>query len=228
MALRWTTTDQASAKHGVKMLVYGPSGAGKTGLCATLPAPVILSAESGLMRLRNHKLPAIEIRTLDELVEAYNWCSKSNEARQFASVAMDSVSEIAEVVLAKAKATVKDPRQAYGEMIEKMEHIVRSFRDLPGKHVYFSAKMEPMKDETTGLVRYAPSMPGSKLGNNLPYFFDEVFRIGQNRDQQGQKFTFLQTTADNQYVAKDRSGALAEMEPPDLNHIINKINGVSA
>lgn len=223
MALRWTTTDQASLNQGVKMLVYGPAGAGKTGLCATLPSPVIISAEAGLLRLRQHRIPAIQISTIEELKEAYDWCAGSAEARQFASIGIDSISEIGEVVLAKAKSMVKDPRQAYGELIEKMEMIVRMFRDLPQKHIYVSAKMEPLKDEASGLVKYGPSMPGSKLGNNLPYFFDEVFRIGVNRDQQGNPYTFLQTQADIQYVAKDRSGALAAMEPPDLNHVISKI-----
>lgn len=53
MALKWTTTDRASISQGVKMLVYGASGSGKTGLCATLPAPLIISAEGGLLRLRS-------------------------------------------------------------------------------------------------------------------------------------------------------------------------------
>lgn len=223
MAIKWTTTDKASLQQGVKILVYGASGSGKTGLCATLPSPLIISAEGGLLRLRQHNIPVIEISTIEGLKEAYDWCVGSAESRHFQSVAMDSLSEIGEVVLSKAKSTVKDARQAYGEMIEKMEGIVRAFRDLPGKHVYFSAKMEQLKDESTGMLKYGPSMPGSKLGANLPYFFDEVFRIGVSRDQQGTSFTFLQTHADVQYVAKDRSGALAAMEPPDLNHVINKI-----
>ena len=51
MALKFTTTNQAAQLHGVKALVYGPSGAGKTTLCATAPAPIIISAEAGLLSL---------------------------------------------------------------------------------------------------------------------------------------------------------------------------------
>lgn len=225
MALQFSTTDQASAAAGVKVLVYGDAGMGKTTLCATAPAPIIISAESGLLSLRKYRIPVIEIKTIDQLIEAYDWSIRSAEARQFATICIDSISEIGEVVLTNAKRQVKDPRQAYGELIEKMTMTIRAFRDLPSKHVYMAAKMEPMKDELTGVVRYGPAMPGSKLGPQLPYFFDEVFRLGVNKSPQGETYRFLQTQPDLQYTAKDRSGSLAAIESPDLNHVFAKILG---
>lgn len=226
MALKFTTTDQAAQLHGVKVLVYGPSGVGKTTLCATAPAPIIISAEAGLLSLRKFTIPVIEIKTVEDLTEAHRWCIQSAEAAQFATVCIDSISEIGEVVLANAKRQVKDPRQAYGELLEKMMATIKAFRDLPGKHVYMAAKMEPVKDELTGIVRYMASMPGAKLGPQLPYLFDEVFRMGINKTPQGEAYRFLQTQPDLQYDAKDRSGALDPIEPPDLNHVFSKIQGV--
>ena len=177
MAVHITTTQQAAQLHGIKCLVYGKSGAGKTKLAATAPAPIILSAESGILSLREYQIPMIQIRTVAELTEAHQWAQNSAEARQFATIYIDSISEIGEVVLANAKAQVKDPRQAYGELIEKMMMTIKAFRDLPGKNVVMAAKQEPIKDEMTGIVQYGPSMPGSKLGPQLPYLFDEVFRL---------------------------------------------------
>lgn len=223
MALKFTTTDKASVSNGVKVLVYGGAGMGKTVLCSTAPSPIILSAESGELSLRKMSIPMIEITTVQDLIEAHQWLTMSAEARQFQTVCIDSLSEIAEVVLNNAKRQVKDPRQAYGELIEKMESVIRSFRDLSGKNVYMAAKMEPTKDELTGVVKYGPSMPGSKLGVKLPYFFDEVFRLGINKTPQGENYRFLQTQPDLQYEAKDRSGSLDSMEPPNLAHIFNKI-----
>lgn len=225
MALRFTTTDQSSRIQGVKMLVYGNSGVGKTTLCATAPSPIILSAEAGLLSLRRYQIPVIEIKTVDDLIEAHNWLLGSAEARQFSTVCIDSITEIGEVVLANAKRLVKDPRQAYGELIEKMNTTIKAYRDLQGKHVYMSAKLEPVKDDLTGITRYMAAMPGSKLGPQLPYLFDEVFRLGINKTQQGVPYRFLQTHPDLQYDAKDRSGALDPIEAPDLNNIINKILG---
>lgn len=227
MPLQWTTTDQASASQGVKALVIGESGMGKTVLCSTCPEPVILSAESGLLSLRKFQIPAIVIHTLEDLMEAYNWLASSNEAKQFNTACLDSVSEIAEVVLQHLIKTKgqNDPRKAYGELLPQVTQMIRAFRDLPSKNVYFAAKMEPMKDEMSGAIKYGPSMPGQKLGPQLPFFFDEVFALRLGKDAKGNTYRYLQTQPDLQYVAKDRSGVLATMEPPDLGHVFRKIKG---
>lgn len=223
MAIRITTSAQAAALHGVKCLVYGKAGTGKTTLCATAPNPIILSAEAGLLSLRKYSIPVIEIKTIEDLMEAYQWATESEEAKHFETICLDSLSEIAEVVLLHAKKTSKDPRQAYGELLEKMNTTVRSFRDLSGKHVYMSAKQETVKDEAMGTSMYGPSMPGSKLGGQLPYLFDEVFRLGIGRTQDGTEYRYLQTRPDFQSDAKDRSGCLEPVEQPDLSVVISKI-----
>lgn len=225
MTLRFSTTDKAGTLHGVKVLVYGPAGVGKTVLSSTAPTPIILSAESGLLSLRKVSIPVVEIKTIDDLNEAYRWATESEEAKDIETVCIDSLTEIAEVILSNAKRQTKDPRQAYGELIDKMLMTVKAFRDLPGKHIYMSSKMEPVKNEITGVSTYVPSMPGTKVGPQLPYLFDEVFRMGINKTQDGASYRFLQTQPDLQYEAKDRSGALDFLEPPDLGHIINKIMG---
>lgn len=223
MPIKFTTTNQAATVHGVKVLVYGDSGVGKTVLCGTAPNPFLISAESGVLSLRRMQMPMATVVTIEDLEEVGDWCYRSREAQQFQTICLDSISEIAETVLGRAKITNKDPRQAYGELITQMERIIRYFRDLPGKHVYFSAKMEPMKDELTGIVRYMPSMPGSKLGPKLPFFFDEVLRLAIGKSATGETYRFLQTQPDLQNSAKDRSGSLAAVEPPNLTHIFNKI-----
>lgn len=225
-SLHFTTTDRASQANGVKVLVYGQAGAGKTVLASTAPAPFLISAEGGELSLRGVAMPMVKVSTVAELSEIYAWCEQAAEARQFQTICIDSLSEIAEVVLNNAKRQVKDPRQAYGEMIEKMETTIRLFRDLPGRNVYMSAKMEPSKDELTGVIRYGPAMPGKQLGVKLPYFFDEVFRLGINKTTSGETYRFIQTQPDMQYEAKDRSGVLAPVEPPHLTQIFNKILGV--
>jgi hypothetical protein len=162
---------------------------------------------------------------LSDLYEAYNWLGYSTESRGIESICLDSGSEIAEVCLAASKLTNKDPRKAYGELLDQMIPLFKAFRDLPGRNLYISAKMEWAKDEANGTFKYGPSMPGQKLGPALPYLFDEVFHMGVGQTPDGKKFRYLQTEADYQYEAKDRSGALAPMEPPDLSAIIRKIKG---
>ena len=209
----------------VRLLVYGFAGAGKTSLIPSLPDPVVFSAEGGLLSIKDANVPFIEIKTMDDLKEAYQWVTESAEAAQFQSVALDSISEIAEVVLASEKATAKDPRQAYGALQDVMGSVIRSFRDLPGKHVYFSAKLEKAQDEA-GRMLYAPSMPGNKLAQSLPYYFDELLALRVEKDAEGKPQRALMCESDGLWSAKDRSGKLAAWEAPDLGAVIAKIVGV--
>ena len=59
-----TTTRAASLENGIKCLVYGRSGIGKTHLCATAPTPIIVGAEGGELSLREQDVPLIQIKTL--------------------------------------------------------------------------------------------------------------------------------------------------------------------
>ena len=225
MAVLLKRTKEATAQ-AVKLLVYGQAGAGKTSLIPTLPKPVILSAEGGLLSIADTNLPFIEITSMQELQEAYKWLTSSAEAGEFQSVALDSISEIAEVVLNAEKKINKDPRAAYGAMQEQMADVIRAFRDLPGKHVYMSAKLEKTQDEM-GRVLYAPSMPGNKTGQSLPYFFDEVLALRVEKDAEGFTRRALMTDGDGLWLAKDRSGKLEVWEDADLGEIIKKIGGVA-
>jgi phage nucleotide-binding protein len=215
----------ATEAQAVKLLVYGQAGAGKTSLIPTLPNPVILSAEGGLLSIADADVPYVEVGNMSDLRDAYQWLTQSAEAKGFESVAVDSISEIAEVVLNAEKKATKDPRQAYGAMQEQMADIIRGFRDLPGKHVYMSAKLEKSQDEM-GRVLYAPSMPGNKTGQSLPYFFDEVLALRVEKDSDGASRRALMCDSDGLWLAKDRSGKLESWEAPDLGAIINKIMGL--
>ena len=244
MPINFSTTSQESTCNGVKVLVYGGAGMGKTMLCCTAPNPIILSAESGLLSLskRNierhfgigtdgisYDIPVVKISTTDDLTAVYNWL-QTEQAVQFETICLDSLSEIGEVVLANLmKQTVNgkkmDGRQAYGALIVQLNELIRKFRDFPGKNVYMTAKMEKVKDEVSGIVKSGPSLPGAKLGQQVPYFYDEVFHIGVGKTADGKAYRFLQTQPDIQFDAKDRSGALDEVEFPHLWNIFSKIQG---
>ena len=223
MAINLKTTSNVHL-NGVKILVYAQAGAGKTSLIPTLPNPIVLSAEGGLLSITDADVPFIEIASMTDLTEAYGWITDSNEAKGFKSIALDSISEIAEVVLNTEKKSSKDPRQAYGAMQEAMTDIIRSFRDIAGKHVYMSAKLDKSQDEM-GRILYSPSMPGNKTGQLLPYFFDEVLALRVEKNADGESTRALMCDSDGLWLAKDRSGKLDAWEAPNLGTIIQKIGG---
>jgi phage nucleotide-binding protein len=224
MAINLKST-KALHQNGVKLLVYGPAGAGKTSLIPALPKPIVLSAEGGLLSIAGKDIPYIEIKSMADIRDAYRFLSESGESQGYKSVAIDSISELAEVVLGAEKRASKDPRQAYGAMQDQMGDFVRAFRDLPGRHVMMTAKLEKSQDET-GRILYAPSMPGQKMGQTLPYFFDEVLALRVDRDQAGALRRTLLCDTDGAWVAKDRSGRLDVVEEADLGLVIGKIVGV--
>ena len=222
MAINLRSTRGAAA-DGVKVLVYGQAGSGKTTLIGSLPDPLIISAEAGLLSLADLDIPFIEISDMASLREAYSYVA-SEECSQFKSIAIDSISEIAEVVLSHEKKNNKDPRAAYGEMQTQMTDLIRAFRDLSGKNVYMSAKMEKVQDES-GRILYGPSMPGKLLPQSLPYFFDEVLALRVEKDEDGKPTRALMCDSDGLWSAKDRSGKLDAWETADLGYVINKIAG---
>ena len=209
---------------GIKVCVFGQSGAGKTSLIKTCPAPLVLSAEAGLLALSGSDIPYIEIDSMEALSDAYRWIGESDDAKDFQTICLDSISEIAEVCLSAEKKKAADPRQAYGHMQEQISGIIRAFRDMAGRNVYFSAKVEKSQDET-GRVLWAPAMPGKKMAQNLPYFFDEVLALRVERDTDDNVHRALLCHPDGTWLVKDRSGKLEPYESPDLGKLFKKIAG---
>lgn len=213
------------ASSGVKVLVYGQSGVGKTTLIRTTPSPIILSAEAGLLSLAGSDIPYIEVHSLAELAEIWMWLARSKDAAKYKTVCLDSISEIAEVCLAEAKQTLKDGRAAYGEMADRMAKMIRAFRDLSGRHVYFTAKIDKSESDT-GARLFAPSMPGKTLTQQLPYYFDEVLALRLVNDKDGNTVRSLMCAPDTMWTAKDRSAKLDPWEPADLSVVFAKIAGI--
>ena len=203
----------------VKVLVYGQAGAGKTSLCKSVAkSALLISAEGGLLSLSGTDIDNVEIKDFAELLEVYSMLKNGTD---YKIICLDSISEIAEKVLSKEKEVAKDPRQAYGEMQDKVAMVVRAFRDLP-YHVYMSCKAEMTKDENGSSI-WGPAMPGQKLGQALPYLFDEVLALRVWKNEDGKTVRALQTEPDGIYTAKDRSGKLDKLESPDLMAIISKV-----
>lgn len=225
MAIKISNTRDTDI-DAVKCVVYGGAGVGKTRLAATAPDPIIISAESGLLSLAGADVNYIEITKLRDLDEAYRWARQSAEASQFQSICPDSLSEIAEVLIAELKPQYKDGRQAYAALADHMMPMLRKFRDLPGKNVVFTSKLIQVTDEESGRTTQELLMPGNVLGYQIPYLVDELFCM--QVDKKGQ--AFLQTKPDRMRFCKDRSGALDNPELaapgsdiPDMSVIINKI-----
>lgn len=214
-------TSKITIKDGVKCVVFGGSGIGKTRLLATAPRPFIFSAESGLLSLRKEKIDYADISTYKQLLDGYTWAMGSSEARNFDTFGLDTLSEIAEVVLSEELKKTSDPRRAYGETQQQMYRMIRNFRDLPNKHVVMNAK-EMLVNVAVNQCAVA-IMPSEKLQAQLPYFFDLVLHLYVGSDPtSGNRYTGIHTQSSVNWQAKDRSGNLDSIEYPNLSNIFKK------
>ncbi len=238
MSLEFKRVSQINRDRGVKMLIYGQSGAGKTMLATTLPKPIFIDAESGTLSLAkdnlekvfgkensdvSYDMACITVNTLEDVAEVYQWCIDPANSSHYDSIVIDSLSEIAEVAFNDAKKKFKDGRVFWNEYKANVESIIRDFRDIKNKHVCMISKMDFVKDEVSGITRLAPKMPSASLSNALDYFFDEVYRLAIGTDTEGKTVRFLQTSVDIQHHAKSRGG-LDPVEIPNLSHVIRKLN----
>ncbi len=227
MSITMTTTHEQARTQGIKMLVHGPAGAGKTRLCATTgdhPSTIILSAEAGLLSLRGTDIDVAIINRLDDMRFALDYL-RAGDGEKYRWVCIDSLSEIAERVLHEELDKTKDPRKAYGEMASVMFRLIKAFRDLPGRHVLMTCKTERV--DGGGSLLWAPNLPGKQLSQGISYLFDEVFALRAQAKDDGGAIQYLQTVNDGYYEAKDRSGALDAAEPANLAHIVNKIQDLT-
>lgn len=213
-------------EEGVNILVYGGPGVGKTWQMGTLaPAgfsPLLLDVEGGLLTLASKgiDLPYVTIRNLDDLANVISWL-KTPEADCYDTVCLDSISELSKIILADSKLQVKDGRQAYGMLKDTLLAIVKSLCNLP-KNLYVTAQIGKVQDDT-GRVFFGASTEGQQVAPQLEYIFSEVFVARSERDKDGNVNRFLQTIADGQYSAKDRSSKLAAYEYVGVGEILRRI-----
>jgi hypothetical protein len=208
-------------RFGVKALAYGGPGTGKTPMVNTAPRPVLCVVEPGMLSMRTSNVPAWEAYDVPRINEFFKWLFTSNEARNYDTVGIDSISQLAEIILTDELKKNKDGRKAYGEMSRAVMEIVNALYYLPQKHVYLIGK-QSVTDEG-GIMRKKPYFPGQDLNVKIPHMYDEILHIGMNQIAGMPKPVIAIRTAESfDTMARDRSGRLAELEPPDLSALFAK------
>ena len=210
---------------GVKVLLFGASGLGKTTMLGTLSGKtLILSAESGLLVLKDKDVDVIDVDSIEKLGSVYV-ALKSGELK-YDNVCLDSLSEIGEMIVTELDKDdyYGDPTNTFPmwkEYSKRMTNIAKSFRDLKGINIILTALAEPV--EANGSIKYMPMIPAKKAQAKLLSLYDEVYYYAFNKDKQ----RVLHTSGSNMYEAKSRLGVDSEIvvsEDNNLGSILNKLN----
>jgi hypothetical protein len=116
-----------------------------------------------------------------------------------------------------------DTRGAYGILGREMIRWLTNLQHCP-KDIILVGILDTEKDELNR-IQHTPQVEGSKTGRELPGIFDQVVTLTMLAGEDGSQYRALVCRQDNQwgYPAKDRSGRLEQIEPPDLGALIKKI-----
>lgn len=228
MSLVIKNTDDLLKKDNVKlkMLVYGPSGVGKTAFCGTVPNGVIAACETGhgkgLATLGGTKVAYIEPTSYEEYE---TFCSGIGFER-YDTMVLDGFSYLADSVIRDKALTVprsqgNSPKRAmgilelddYGVLAELERKLLARLLCLD-KHIlvtclidyYQPPSSNPPQREKLG----GPELPGSMRAGSAA-MFDHVFRLQTRsalkdpRDPKSRYYQrFFTTENDGQYIAKSR------------------------
>ena len=229
MAIKFKSVQDKVLDQGIKVLVYGDPGVGKTVLSSTTGArTLLLDAEAGTMTIRHAKnIQVFSVTSEQALAQIFPVLEylRTDNSEKFEWVVIDSISELGEMVLAEEMDKTKNGMKAYGEMANRMIPFIKAFRDLDGLNVVMTAKLKSGKDDESGTIERRPSMPGNQVTTQLPYMFDLVMPLRVIKNQESQPERWLQTSGDQAWIAKDRSDKLDRWEQPNLAVIREKIIG---
>ena len=227
----------AQATGPAHVLIHGEAGAGKTYAIRTLPTSddriLVLATEPGTRSLSDTAIPVLPITSVEDLRAVL--AALRAEPDRYDWIAIDSLSELAAIVLREAMDAARRPdgtpgdgRMIYGTMARRVRTIVAGFLAL-GINTLWICRQDRDIDSDSGQItaRY-PSMPGKLLALRQPIAHDFDFVLGLTSRRQGAGFVRqLQTTktADPTTDAKvrDPRGLLDPWEPADIGALLKKL-----
>lgn len=223
---------KAASEHaqnfGIKALIYGPAGTGKTPILNTAPRPVLLATEPGLLSMRNSTVPTYEAYTPQRVDEFFKWFFGSTETKAFDTLGIDSGSQIADIYLNAAltgkssSGNKKHGLAAYGEMADNtMEHL-RTLYYKRYCHTYVICKEEIADVEYQSLRR--PYFPGKVLPIQVPHLYDFIIRLAKTQAIPGISGEHLafQCNGNMNVLSRNRTGNLNDFEEPHFGKLVSK------
>jgi energy-coupling factor transporter ATP-binding protein EcfA2 len=120
----------------------------------------------------------------------------------------------------------KDLRAIYGLLGRSMVGWLNQLQHTRGRNVCLVAVLEKNVDDFN-IATWQPQIEGGKTGRELPAIVDEIISMVLIDFGDRKPVRCFVCTNPNQwsYPAKDRSGRLERLEPPNLGALIEKLTG---
>jgi hypothetical protein len=260
MPLPIITADQRMAERtGVKLVLLGKSGIGKTTQLKTLrtDATLFVDLEAGDLAVKDWPGDTLRPKTWTEFRDLVVFLAGPNPALpaeapfsqahfehacrlygdpvqidRYDTYFVDSITVLSRWCFTWAKTQPQafsersgkpDTRGAYGLLASEMLGALTHLQHVRGKHVVFVAILDEKTDDFNRRV-FVPQIEGGKTATELPGIVDEVVTLAEIAAGDGSSYRAFVTHTVNPYgfPAKDRSGVLDLLEPPDLGALIAK------
>lgn len=222
----------------VSMVVYGGPGVGKTTFaCGSTKYNIFLfDIDDGTASLRTN--PAIKqdniyvkpCKTFTDFLDGLRYLQAN--IQHFQVVVIDTATELQRIILAEIKEKKKgDGRQQWGETLDMMEALTRTFKGLNAHRIFTAHEIEDRNNENQATV-YKAAFQGQYGQNNIySKHFDIVMRQFvvdiTSKDEAGQNVTtthrYLNCQRDERTYCKDRLNVLQKYEHPEFDGIFDRI-----
>lgn len=221
-------TQDSQMKPPVIMLVYGEGGVGKTTFASTAPKPILADCENGAkyFGLRGISIDVAQIQQWSDMKEFFQ-VAKSGD---YETIVIDPIGELMEKLANFMKSTGNrklvqmdgNPTMAgWGWLKQTMRQYLKLLRDS-GKHILIVAHVAEKGDEDRILKR---PLIMTKLSEELINMVDIVGYMTIIQDGEESKRVILVDPTSDKFVAKDRTGQLGAIIPPDFKQIIKAVQG---
>jgi len=237
------TSDINPANEGMKILLYGPSGTGKTELASTFPNPHFVDLDNGMLSLAGKDITYITIGKkpsedplFKEIVDKRYWDKDpytraakvieywANNLTNKDTLVIDSWTFMNDYAMAYilGLANQSFPRiQDWGAGQGMLINLLTQINDIKC-NVIVVAHSQFVKDETSGFVSWLPDTIG-KLATKISVFFDEVYvtnvERGKGADRE-QCIYYIDTVPTRSTTAKSRLKLPNRIDNPTYEKLI--------
>jgi hypothetical protein len=232
----------------LKVLLWGPSGTGKTKLSGSFPNPHFIDLDNGMSTLAGSNINYITLSdklTTDEDFIAICKANKKDPDKMCKSVGyvktmfllehwantltsndtviVDSLTILNNGALdyvLKLAGVATARIQDYGAAQKLLEDVFEQINDVKC-NVIVIAHQQFVKDDESGFISWLPDTIG-KLANRIPIYFDEVWLTGTERSKEdkNKQDYYIETRPTRRTTAKSRLSLPAKIVDPTYEKVM--------